>query len=314
MSTMKHERRPEPGADPEGPQEPPQEVIDRLAGLLPEGALEDAVKGLGPEELSGPGGLLSQLAGRVVEAALEAEMTDHLGHPPGGVPQGSNVRNGYTAKRVQTDLGPVEVNTPRDRQGRFEPQILPKRVTRLAGLDDKVLGLYAGGMTVRDISHHLSELYGTEIGRDTISRITDAVLADVRGVAHPALGRGLSDRLLRRDAGEGPRGPLGAQHGLLPRAGGDLRRRARGSGHLVAGDRGRQVLAGRPQRSAPPRRPGCLDRLRRRAHRLPRGDRGDLPADLHRPLCRPSGYADWGGKLAANSEIGGRSIGIIRRR
>jgi putative transposase len=178
MSTMKSTRRPQPGADSEG-LEPPQEVVDRLAGLLPEGALEDAVKGLRAEELSGPGGLLSQLAGRVVEAALEAEMTDHLGHPPGGVPNSANVRNGHMAKTVQTDLGPVAVKTPRDRQGSFEPQILPKRVTRLAGLDEKVIGLYAGGMTVRDISAHLSDLYGTEIGRDTISNITDAVLADV---------------------------------------------------------------------------------------------------------------------------------------
>jgi putative transposase len=106
-------------------------------------------------------------------------MTQHLGHPPGGRPQGPNVRNGATAKTVQTDLGPVGVKTPRDRQGSFEPQILPKRQTRLAGLDEKVLGLYAGGMTVRDISHHLSELYGTQIGRDTISTITDAVLEDI---------------------------------------------------------------------------------------------------------------------------------------
>jgi putative transposase len=178
MNTMNNRRRPAQGADPEGWQAP-QEVVDRLAGLLPEGALEDAVKGLRAEELSGPGGLLSQLAGRVVEAALEAEMTDHIGHPPGGVPNGANVRNGHSVKTVQTDLGPVQVKTPRDRQGSFEPQILPKRVTRLAGLDDKVIGLYAGGMTVRDISAHLSELYGTEIGRDTISRITDAVLEDV---------------------------------------------------------------------------------------------------------------------------------------
>src|SRR3954470_322780 len=178
MSTMQFKRRHEPGADPEGAQ-PPEEVIDRLASLLPEGALDDAVKGLKPEELSGPGGLLSQLAGRVVEAALQAEMTEHLGHPPGGVPNSSNVRNGRTPKTVQTDLGPVQVNTPRRRHGSFEPQILPKRATRLAGLDDKVLGLYAGGMTVPDISAHLSELYGTEIGRDTISRITDAVLEDV---------------------------------------------------------------------------------------------------------------------------------------
>lgn len=159
---------------------PPPAVLDRLAGLLPEGALEDAVKGLKPGELSGPGGLLSQLAGRVVEAALEAELTEHLGHPPGGVPQGSNVRNGMTAKTLQTDLGPVAIQTPRDREGSFEPQLVAKRQTRLAGLDDKILGLYAGGMTVRDISSHLSELYGTEIGRDTISRITDAVLEDVQ--------------------------------------------------------------------------------------------------------------------------------------
>ena len=153
--------------------------MDRLAGLLPDGALDEAVKGLAPEDLSGPGGLLSQLAGRVIQAALEAELTDHLGHEPGGRPHGANVRNGATPKTVQTDLGPVRIETPRDREGSFEPRLVAKRQTRLAGLDDKVLGLYAGGMTVRDISSHLSELYGTEIGRDTVSRITDAVLEDV---------------------------------------------------------------------------------------------------------------------------------------
>src|SRR3954454_18964560 len=178
MNTMKSSRR--PGAGDEQPEHSPGAIVDRLSGLLPEGALDDAVRGLKPEELSGTGGLLSELAGRVVEAALEAEMTEHLGHPPGGVPQGSNVRNGATAKRVQTDLGPVDVKTPRDRDSSFEPRILPKRQTRLARLAEKVLGLYAGGMTVRDISHHLSELYGTAIGRDRISRVTDAVLDDVQ--------------------------------------------------------------------------------------------------------------------------------------
>jgi putative transposase len=179
MTTINPQRPPSSQSGSAG-LEPPEEVIDRLAGLLPDGALDDAVRGLSADELSGPGGLLSQLAGRVVEAALEAEMTEHLGHPPGGVPAGANVRNGHGAKTVQTDLGPVQVKTPRDRQGSFQPQILPKRQTRLAGLDEKILGLYAGGMTVRDISSHLSELYGTEIGRDTISRITDAVLEDVQ--------------------------------------------------------------------------------------------------------------------------------------
>src|SRR5215213_8848040 len=176
MSSMQSKRRSAPDAES---QQPPEEVVDRLTELLPEGALDDAVRGLKPEELSGPGGLLSQLAGRVVEAALEAEMTEHLGHPPGGRPQGPNVRNGGTPKTVQSDLGPVDVRTPRDRDGSFAPQILPKRATRLAGLDEKVLGLYAGGMTVRDISADLSELYGTQIGRDTISTITDAVLEDI---------------------------------------------------------------------------------------------------------------------------------------
>ena len=89
MSTMKSEGRRQPGA--ESDVQPPEEVIDRLGELLPEGALDDLVRGLEPEELSGPGGLLSQLAGRVVQAALEAEMTEHLGHPPGGRPQGPNV-------------------------------------------------------------------------------------------------------------------------------------------------------------------------------------------------------------------------------
>jgi putative transposase len=156
-----------------------QAAVDRLAGLLPPEALEDALKGLEPDEITGPGGLLTQLAGRVIETALGAELAEHLGHPPGGVAQGPNVRNGGGRKTVQTDLGPVEIKTPRDRDASFEPKLVAKRQTRLAGLDDKILGLYAGGMSVRDIAAHLSELYGTEIGRDTISRVTDAVLEDV---------------------------------------------------------------------------------------------------------------------------------------
>ena len=179
MSTMKSKRRPpEGGADP-GQRQEAEAVVDRLAGLLPEEALQDAVKGLEPDEITGPGGLVSKLAGRVIETALGAELTDHLGHPPGGVPWSRNVRNGSTSKTVATDLGPVEVSTPRDRDGSFEPKLVAKRQTRLAGLDDKILGLYAGGMTVRDISAHLGDLYDVQIGRDTISNITDAVLADV---------------------------------------------------------------------------------------------------------------------------------------
>src|SRR3954468_6364541 len=169
----------DPSQRTDGAQSPTDAVVDRLAGLLPEEALQDALKGLEPDEITGPGGLLSELAGRVIETALGAELTDHLGHAPGGMPQGPNVRNGSTPKTVAPDLGPVKIRTPRDRDGTFAPKLVGKRQTRLAGLDDKILALYAGGMTGRDISAHLADLYGIEIGRDTISSVTDAVLADV---------------------------------------------------------------------------------------------------------------------------------------
>jgi putative transposase len=146
MSTMKSKERREDGAEHEQDR---QDVIDRLAGLL-------------PEDVSGPGGLLSQLAGRVIEAALQAEMTEQVGHPPGAIPSGSNRRNGSTPKTLATDLGPVGIPTPRDREGSFEPRLVAKSQTRMAGLDEKILSLYAGGMSVRDISAHLSEIYGTD--------------------------------------------------------------------------------------------------------------------------------------------------------
>jgi putative transposase len=160
----------------------PETVVDRLAGLLPADELQDALKGLEGDQITGPGGLLTQLAGRVIETALESELTDHLGYPPGQAPPGGagNHRNGSTPKTVQTELGPVAVNTPRDRAGTFDPQLVGKRQTRLAGLDEKILGLYAGGMSVRDIESHLQDLYGVQVGRDTISRVTDAVLEDVQ--------------------------------------------------------------------------------------------------------------------------------------
>lgn len=161
-------------------EELPDEVRDRLVGVLDEGALEEAVQGLGPEDLTGPGGFLTQLAGRVIEAALSAELADHLGYPPGETPPEANKRNGGIPKTLKTDLGPVEMRTPRDRDASFEPRLVRKRQTRLAGLDERVLDMYAGGMSTRDIAAHLTSLYGVEVGRDTISRVTDSVLEDVQ--------------------------------------------------------------------------------------------------------------------------------------
>jgi putative transposase len=134
------------------------------------------------QEIAGPDGLLGQLTRRLLERALEAEMTEHVGYEHGHAPRGGsgNSRNGRPAKTVLTDQGAVRVRSPRDRNGSFEPKIVGKRQTRWVGFDEKVIALYARGMTVRDIQAHLSEIYGTDVSADMISTITDAVLADVK--------------------------------------------------------------------------------------------------------------------------------------
>ncbi|WP_405432840.1 IS256 family transposase [Micromonospora sp. NBC_00617] len=155
-----------------------------VAELVDEQALDAVlaqVKGDGLR-LTGPGGFLSELVKVVLERGLQAELREHLGyakHDPAGKGSG-NSRNGSTAKTVQTEIGPVEVKVPRDRAGTFTPMLLPKNARRLGGLSDVVISLYAGGMTVRDIAHHLHRVYGTEVGPDTISTITDEVLDEVK--------------------------------------------------------------------------------------------------------------------------------------
>jgi putative transposase len=135
-----------------------------------------------PEDLLGPGGLLQRLKGALMERMLEAEMSAHLGYEPNEVQgRGSgNSRNGHSSKTVETESGPVEIRVPRDRNGTFEPQVVPKHRRRLEGFDDKVLALYARGMSTRDIQGHLRELYGTEVSIDLISRVTDAVIDEVK--------------------------------------------------------------------------------------------------------------------------------------
>jgi len=132
-------------------------------------------------EIGGDAGLLSQMVKSVLEAALAEELADHLGYDHGDVAgRGSgNSRNGYTSKTLLTEAGPVELETPRDRVGSFEPQIVRKGQRRLDGIDKIVLGLYAKGMTVRDIQGHLREIYDVEVSPDLISKITDAVHAEV---------------------------------------------------------------------------------------------------------------------------------------
>src|SRR5215207_9357211 len=128
--------------------------------------------------LVGPGGLLAGLTKTVLETALEAELTDHLGyekHDPAGR-NGANSRNGTRAKRVITEVGPVELEVPRDREGSFEPRLVPKRARRLVGVDDLVISLVAKGLTTGEVQAHLAEVYGADVSRQTISTITDKVV------------------------------------------------------------------------------------------------------------------------------------------
>jgi putative transposase len=135
-----------------------------------------------PEDLLGEDGLFRQLKKALIERALGAELTEHLGYEkgdPAGRGSGNN-RNGVSGKTVLTGDGKIEIAVPRDRAGSFEPQLIPKGQKRFEGFDDKILSLYARGMTVREIQGHLTEIYGVEVSPDLISRVTDAVLDEVR--------------------------------------------------------------------------------------------------------------------------------------
>jgi putative transposase len=135
-----------------------------------------------PEDLTGDSGLFKQLKKALIERALGAELTEHLGYEKGdlaGRGKG-NSRNGTSSKTILTEDGEVEIAVPRDRVGSFEPQLIAKGQTHFSGFDDKILSLYARGMTVREIQGHLAELYATDVSPDLISRVTDAVLDEVR--------------------------------------------------------------------------------------------------------------------------------------
>jgi putative transposase len=146
--------------------------LEQLAVQLMDRAKDEGVS------LVGPGGLLAGLTKTVLESALEGEMTEHLGYDPYD-PAGhhsGNSRNGTRKKTVLTEIGPIELEVPRDRAGSFEPVIVPKRRRRLNGVDALVCSLSAKGLTHGEICAHLAEIYGAEVSKETITRITDRVL------------------------------------------------------------------------------------------------------------------------------------------
>ena len=141
--------------------------------------------------LTGPNGLLKLFTKNVLEAALGEEMTDHIGHEKNRAEAGresTNVRNGTRSKTVISDAaGEVEINVPRDREGTFEPQIVKKRQRRLTDVDEIVLSLYAKGLTSGEISAHFAEIYGASVSKETVSRITDKVVAEMNEWANRPL-------------------------------------------------------------------------------------------------------------------------------
>ena len=153
------------------PKSLPTDIIDSL--------LVDYKK---PEDLVGEHGLLKQLTKALVERALQAEMIDHLGHDKHETvtnPTG-NARNGKSRKTLKGEFGELPIEIPRDREGSFEPQIISKHQTRWVGFDDKIISLYARGLTVREIQQHLTEIYGTEVSPTLISAVTDGVMDEVK--------------------------------------------------------------------------------------------------------------------------------------
>ncbi|WP_443048589.1 IS256 family transposase [Streptomyces sp. NBC_00272] len=148
----------------------PEVLDDQLISQLVDRAKADGIK------LTGQGGLLQQLTKRILESALEGEITDHLGHEKHEKAGSGNTRNGTRSKTVVTEVGPVVLDVPRDPEGSFEPQIVKKRQRRLTGVDEMVLSLSARGLTHGEISAHLAEVYGAEVSKQTISTITDKVV------------------------------------------------------------------------------------------------------------------------------------------
>ena len=135
-----------------------------------------------PEDLLGEGGILKELTKRLVERAMEAEITTHLGYAKHDKTGGrkKNNRNGHGKKIIKGDFGQAEINVPRDRAGEFCPQIIPKHETRFDGFDDKIISMYARGMTVREIQSHLEEIYQVEVSPTLISNVTNAVMDEVK--------------------------------------------------------------------------------------------------------------------------------------
>ena len=246
------------GIDPAG---------EAAAAAVPEGLAEQLVaqaKASGVA-LTGPGGLLSGLTKQVLETPGQGAK--------------SNVRNGYSAKTVRTEIGDVRISVPRDRAGSFEPVMVPKHARHLSGFDQAVISLYAKGMTTGDIVHHLQDVYGTSVSKDLVSRVTDAVLEQMQAWAsrpldavYPVL---LIDCIyVKIREGQVSNRPIYVAMGITVEGERDV------LGRPGRWRRGRTAVAGHAHGAEEPGRSGRPDRLLRRPQGPPRGHHRDLaPGD-----------------------------------
>ena len=230
-----------------------------------------------------------------VKAALNAELDAHPGYERHEKSDGANYRNGFSSKTVQTDVGQFELNTPRERKGDFEPKMVKQGQRRFTAMDDKILFLYAQGMTTRESVATFKEMYGADVSASLVSSVTPACSRQgCRNrpgcrLAIPATGCALSHRLAGLYGAENPPGQAGHQQIRLSRSGRQSGR-SQGASGLVAGrDRRLEVLAQRVDRVAKPRRQGYPDRLRRWFEGLPRCHCQRVPADSDSALHRPQG-------------------------
>jgi putative transposase len=175
----KNKTKPKPkvASTTSGDEQPTKEAAP---GIRPE-LLEELLAMAGPGGLTGKDGLLKQLTAALVNKALEAEMSEHLGYESRESPAEEQVnrRNGHRTKKVRSDHGELEVHVPRDREGSFEPKLVGKHERHFDGFDDKILSMYARGMSTRDIQAHLKEMYGVDVSPDLVSRVTDAVVDEL---------------------------------------------------------------------------------------------------------------------------------------
>src|SRR5512134_1461308 len=258
----------------------------RKQPVVPDQLLDQLLAGTDAKMAFEKDGLLHELRKALAERVLNAEMDHHL--DAGAADGRANSRNGYGKKQVLTETGKIALEVPRDRLSTFDPQLIAKYQRRFPGFDEKIISMYARGMSVREIQGHLRELYGIDVSPDLVSAVTDAVLDEVTEWQNRPLEALYpliffdAIRIKVRDEGTVRNKAVYVALGVRPDGTKEI------LGLWIEQTRGRQILAPRHERAEEPRRRGRADRHRRWPEGLPGSDHGRLSAGPGADLCRPS--------------------------